>query len=77
MPIASSFKHLSPLNIDISPTPSTSIHGSDFPISSIPSSIDEIYSPEAVKIKLRSAPMPESTTSLPGSCNAVSKIYDN
>ncbi|EFN74017.1 hypothetical protein EAG_14601 [Camponotus floridanus] len=70
MPMGSSFKHLFPLNIETSPSPSTSIPGSNFPISSIPSSIDEIYSSDAVKIKLRSTLMPESTTSLPGSCTA-------
>lgn len=72
-PMASFFKHLSPLNIEMTPPlPSAYIHGSDLPMSSIPS--DEIYSSEAVKMKLRSALMPESTTSLPGNnCNAVSK----
>lgn len=79
MPMASSSKHLSPLNIEMPPTlPSAFIHGSDLPMSSIPSNIGEIYSSEAVKMKLRSALMPESTTSLPGNkCNAVSKIYDS
>lgn len=79
MPTLSSSKYISPLNIEISPTsPSAFIHGSDLPMSSIPSSIGEIYSSEAVKMKLRSALMPESTTSLPGNnYNAVSKVYDS
>ncbi|KAM0726955.1 hypothetical protein ACS0PU_007116 [Formica fusca] len=66
MPTLSSSKYIFPLNIEMSPTsPSAFIHGSDLPMSSIPSSIGEIYSSEAVKMKLRSALMPESTTSLP------------
>lgn len=76
MPMVSSSKHFSPLNIAMPPTsPSASIHGPEFSMSSIPSSVDEIYSSEAIKMKFRPTPMPESTTSLLGSnCNAVSKI---
>ncbi|CAL1679853.1 unnamed protein product [Lasius platythorax] len=72
MPMVSSSKHLSPLNMEMPPTsPSASIHGSDFSMSSIPSSIGKTYSSEAVKIKFRPTPMPESTTLLSGSnCNA-------
>ncbi|XP_050455388.1 uncharacterized protein LOC126853583 [Cataglyphis hispanica] len=71
-PMSPFSKHLSPLNIDMTPPlPSAYIHGPDLPISSIPSNIYEIYSSEAVKMKLRSALMSESTTSLPGNnCNA-------
>ncbi|KAL6434437.1 hypothetical protein ACFW04_006090 [Cataglyphis niger] len=71
-PMAPFSKHLSSLNIEMTPPlPSAYIHGPDLPISSIPSNIDEIYSSEAVKMKLRSALMSESTTPLPGNnCNA-------
>ncbi|XP_072767266.1 uncharacterized protein [Anoplolepis gracilipes] len=73
MPAVSFSKHLSPLNIKMSSTsPSAIIHGSDFSMSSFPSSIGKIYSLEAVKMKLRPTPLPESTTSLPGSnCTSI------
>ncbi|XP_029158241.1 uncharacterized protein LOC114930561 [Nylanderia fulva] len=72
MPTVSPFKHFSPSNIEMPRTlPSASIHGPDFSMSPIPSSVDEIYSSEAIKMKFRPMPITESTMSLSGSnCNA-------